>query len=1514
MQKLISQENSLLKFQVKNSDFNISFIDDLSSKCWGKFWGDVSAILYDNNIMSGVENVIINFENCIYADPIPLMSILLDLLKIKDDYGVVINIILPRLVSNDIEKKNFKIGQFLKFLATHGFLKIMHSNFILYNSKGYVTPKMIEHYSQYNYKLNFVSNAIVPIKIYECDNENSKETIINEVTDAFLFNFKGNVSIHNYNMIEGYVYNIINELVENALRHAYKSGEKKRFALYIRTRKSSDSRGINGFLQSEISNEKDNCPALDSQIYMENSAFLEVFFSDIGIGLSNSLNEYYESQSKDYMYPVRELFCKVLKDGVRRDNKSSMTPFGGLHFVCRIIRENNGYIWCNEGKEWVGASSVRLLSDGAKVVQGALTENENSRHTKGLNWCFRIPYNDFSKNIKNTIASTWSGNAQSHPVFKAYKRRETTLSLPNLLCIDEVNDEFIFLNENYKKYHNTSSERLSKDCMGVKTLIWKPKKDYTKNQVSIQIRKHIKKLSVKTIDTLIVSDISSSEILSYYYALQKNNVKTLGCENIRKIIVITNKWEVLCFESKNNKFVRERSLETDFFANNKSTKISENIMVYANFIRKFDSISFWELIKRYKEEKLYINADVKWGNKTIRGYLDIERTSLYTEIYELITKSLLRMSGLVSDANVEYKNVDQTVERVCQDINSCISIQDENVTFINVCGACATGYTRESYYHENKTALNVVMFVHPVFEKSLEDVAILFIWPNQIFFDEFLVENETYYRLGKTNYITTNPTEKLINTSMIYNNVTRSKNQMYEDFQIKTPKFIRYGHYKTDNHHYLIGFDFISYIKYSYLKKEGAFLYFLWKMIYYLVGENIESVYASLKDKEWIKPLKDNKFKKDSNHGELIVYHSNTFTEYVMKLIRMVLPDELTSRIIPISILNLQDKGSPLSFSPFVMRKIYSLFKEDKRGILYVDSSFSTGRRMMEIENILLASGCKKVTFLTIVDMRRLRNPDFKNNSYWRINLPRLDDNGNCILCDTLKKIENYKKKTDSVICERLFIWERNWNCMNINNSVGEHGIESVENLSCDFEDAKIHDSAILNIYIAERICESYNNDFAYTYITDKKTDLDKFLRVQLICTQIVLFGNQYSRKLQLSMLSELVGILAKTNEVNSYTSLAGLVLISQKTEVIYELLNEILYLNQVEKIKQIKINLLASENIDLIISIGYFLKNNYLIEQLINGFPNKDSFKFINMINEHILPDKELKLLFKEFEGLYVNEMGRRHNTNCQKLLTEHSTEYKDFEKRCNQVINDMNRLCELTKHFPIALQNSRCTSLFTRQQLNDYISTLTFEIRNCQKEYQYKERENQRIYQFKANDGIDKAVKECEKVFDEVINNYYICYDDSTEEYLKHIISSYEEKYSKKIELKIASQEEISKIKKYYYWNSSIEKEFLYMLENIEHCIIPLNDGQRQETMMKITIDFQFNKILIKIHSWSEKMAEQVKHDFLSKNRLSKEQSIAFDVIFDFVDIDKNSDEGYFLLESRISIPACYTQLKGD
>lgn len=1506
--------NELYELTLRKKELKISIKENLSCILWGKYWGVVHKIFEDKEY--GL--VKIDLSHCYWSDPIPLLSILLELIHIKEDYQKSVRIILPRLDSKNENNANFIKGRFLKFLASQGFLKIMLDNFDVANSKGRITEEKIVRYSNYNNSLIYNEAEVVLAKIYDLSKSINRESILEKFEEEFLFRFKNTVSLQTYFRLAEHVYNILNELIENVERHAYQLNEEKRFAVYIRRRYGAvKNYGEDKQSLDVLRKEKYNCPALDNQVLLDNEAILEIFFVDIGMGLKESLREFFiEKQKHNYKYPVRELFCKILRDGVRKEKDGSLTPFGGLHFITRILRENKGYIWCNEGKEWICSSSVGLLNND--FVKVAITNDISNLENVGLSWCFRIPYSDISKS-KNTIGYTWKETVRTHPVFITFQTIETNMDINRVFCRDDRIDKCIWMNGDIKTWDFSVSKKLDSSRnfnISVDTYVWFPKAYYSKNLIIRKLKDYMEKIinkgNKKDEIYLIIGEIDSNELISYYYALNNILLTILGGEGIESIILVTKKWEVVCLQKVDKHLRDDAATAENFYYKevNNSSQIHHSIVQYAKFIRKYDSYLFWNLVKEYQKNKIYINANIRWNNETvINGYLDFEKIYLFEDVYTLLRNALFRTSGFVSNVDIEYRFIDYASSRICQDVNmNNIYMEHQHLYPINVGGACATGYTKESFYRDKKVDVNIIFFAHSIFGKKINDTAFLFIWPKEDFFLDFEREQREYYRLGKTNLITSNRDESLIDVQRVYNNAIRNKKQTYVDFQNKYPKFIKYGHYKTDKHHYLIGFDILTYMRYSYTKKEGAFVYILWKIINYLCSDT-DNIYTYIKDKEWCKTLQYCEYRESIEQGEVLVYHSNTFTEYIIKLVKEVLPDFLIERIVPINIIEVQPKGAPITFSPFtldILRKIFA--NNDRKGILYMDSSFSTGRKMMEIENILLSTGCQKVSFLSVFDMRRLRNEDVGNFSYWKINLPRLDDDTHCIICGTLEKVRIFRDKVDGEMNYRIQEWLKNWSCMSVLNFISGHGIENVEGIQCNIDSIPINNSNALNIIIAEKLCESYSNDFVYRFI-NKKTDLSIYIKMQLICTQICLYGNQNSRQLQLSLLSELVGNMAKSNTINPYTSLAGIVLISQPESIIYELLKEILYLNTNPKILSVKKFFLNSENIDLIISIGYFVKNSYKIEQLVNGYESSNGNKdrIIKLINMHLLPEKDLKLISKEFEGILVNEQGRRHNTNIQKLLSEHVTDFYDLKERCQRAQNDIDRLYELSKHFPLSLSNSREKLNNVKLELDDAI----IQTRNL---FYKEEEENNEILatgllqQITISEELKSAINKCKNIFHKILNGYFIQFSDETKNYFMDLVLFYQNKYEKDITIEISNNVNIKDCHKWYYWNQGIEKEFKYLLENIEHCEKLYNNAY-----MKVNITFEYNYVLIKIISWSDKTADIVKNTFLSKNRLSKERSIAFDVIFDFHNMKVNQD-GEFLLETQMSIPACYQQLKGD
>lgn len=1521
----MQKKNELYELIDKRSEIKIILKNKLSCKLWGEYWGiisnyfDTKSFLYDCNVIK------MDFSQCYWADPIALLSILLQLMKIKYELKKNIKIILPRLGVNNSNNINFYKGQFLKFLATQGFMKIMIENFYIYDNKEILTKNKINKYANYNYALTYDNAEIVLAKVFDLENIKI-ENLMSMIEEEILCRLKNTVSLQTYYVLETQVYNIITELIENVDKHAYFLGNRKWFGLYIRRRygaiRSCNERRLQ--YPEIVQKEYINCPALDNQVVFESEAFLEIFFVDIGMGMRGSLQEYYKNEiRRKYKYPIRELFCKVLKEGLRKNDLASLTPYGGLHFICRILKESNGYIWCNEGKEWVGSHSSNLLNKKGEMPKVAVTDNKDNAQNRGLSWCFRIPYSDIAKS-KNTIAYAWENQASQHPVFKIFQSIDRSLCINRTVCVDDINDKCILMSGEPRLWEEELQRILESDislCGKADSYVWFPKNYYAKNAIITRLKEILEEIISKIAPPLedlniVIGEIDLNELISFYYALNNISLNVLGSFNIIKIILVTKTWEVVCLSKNENCLCINEDISRKYNAynSNNSNKLHDCIAEYAKFIRKYDSYLFWKYIKQNQSEKIFINADIRWNNKmVIKGYLDMERIYLHPELYEILKNSLKRTSGFMPNSEVEYKSIDNPSARICQEINSNKIYNNlKGVSIINVGSACVTGYTRESFYKENRVDVNIIFFAHECFNKSIRDTAFLFVWPNHDFFADFKLEKVCYYRLGKTNLITPNSNEMLIDINSVYKNVVRNKRETYADFQQRYPRFIKYGHYKTDRHHYLIGFDLITYIKYSAIKKEGALVFVLWKIINYLSTGN-NDVYQSLNDAEWKKVLENYPGKEDIGHGELVVYHSNTFTEYIFKLVREILPRNLTERIVPINIIEIQPKGVPVTFSPFTFELLRKYFSDDDvQGVLYIDSSFSTGRKMIEIENILLSSGCQRVSFLSVFDMRRLRNEDLKNYSYWKVNVPRLDDGSQCIFCNTLKLIENFCVSVDSEMNERIQEWLHNWKCLSIVNTINGHGIENISGFQYNVDGIPIYDSNSLNIFAAEKLCESYSNDYVYKFISGK-TDLSIYLKLQLICTQICLYGNQSSRQLQLSLLSELVGNMAKSNIVNSYTSLAGLVLVSQSDMLIYDLLNEILYENDNTKILSIKKYLLNSENLDLVIAFTYFVKNSHMVDRLLNGYEKTypGNYKLMPLINAHLLPEKDLKLLSKEFEGILINEQGHRHNTHIQKLISEHVTDVQAFKGRCQNVRNDLQRLYELSKHFPVALASSREMPNNMRCDIGGDIEKAKLLMICDEERYEKEEKEGRKPNQMIISEELKEVLLKCKCGFEGILNEYFISYSNETIEYFEKTVSEYERKYEKKIKLDVTNNVTRNDFHKWYYWNRGIETEFKYFIENLEHCVRPVMNGE--DTFMHVNVLFELNQIMIIILSWSQKIADIVKNEFMSKNRLSKEQALAFDVIFDFDDKKKN-ENGEFLLETKMSVPACYQQLKGD
>ena len=155
---------------------------NLSCKWWGDNWGEIFHFV--ESFAEHRRNITLKvfFTNCTWADPIPMLSIILGLLHFKEDYGMNVEVFLPRLNTENEGNKNFEKGQFLKFLATQGFLKILVDNFAIKDNRITLDQRIISKYSNYKYYLFYNDAEVFRARTFSISNAEAKKNIIINIT------------------------------------------------------------------------------------------------------------------------------------------------------------------------------------------------------------------------------------------------------------------------------------------------------------------------------------------------------------------------------------------------------------------------------------------------------------------------------------------------------------------------------------------------------------------------------------------------------------------------------------------------------------------------------------------------------------------------------------------------------------------------------------------------------------------------------------------------------------------------------------------------------------------------------------------------------------------------------------------------------------------------------------------------------------------------------------------------------------------------------------------------------------------------------------------------------------------------------------------------------------------------------------------------------------------------------------------------------------------------------------
>lgn len=1542
--------------RVKNNNgfFKIIVEGELSSKAWGQEWGTVCRTIRSNS--TNITTIILDLVDCTWADPFPLLSMGLEFSYYNKDNQIKIMIDLPEINDDDVDYVKLKKARFLNFLDKDGFIGFFNqcADKVVFSDQ--TKDKLDVILQSYSRKLLRQSREIIRASIYEIKTLEECELAKQDIEKAFINEFKSIVPYQTYLEVFSQVHHIIYELVDNVFFHAYASihDQKKRFAIYIRTRsglpKKSRGHYETGETEKFLRDEENRNPALDNGNKVLNaSSFLEIFFVDNGIGLMESLRTRVEQEyGINARYTLRFYLEKVLKDGIRTldSQEDSETFKGGLHFLCNILRSNQSYLWCQEGKEWGSGECEKIITEGiGKSRKESIYCGEYKHPLPGLRFCFRIPFSESSQ-TENPIAFKWNGKPSNHPAYLQYEELyEADLKINTVCCIDERYGLCLLTNGDPDDWAVLKTDNIARssgdiDCEkinGIHTIVWFPKDGNTKNDVNKRLafytESFIKRVDcLKQVRTLIIADIPSKEHLSYYYALEGAKWKARGLSIFERVILVTDRWEANVLESMGGKLENSKRLSNSFLGISRTGTISNkrnisgSVEQYARFLRKYDSYLFWSLAQEYAAQKVFINADIKWeGTKEIHGFVNFESIYLIEDLYTLLKRVLSRTIAFTENMCVEFLNIDYPSARICMDINATNIFYDpKHISYVSVNAACATGLTKESYYNAKKIDFSVVFFPHFTYTSKDKNTLFLFIWPKYNSVIKFKPESTVYRRLGKTNLITSDKDDKLIDTNSIYSSSIQNKNAAYNEFQDKYAKIIKFGHYRTDHHHYLIAFDLMAYIENCYYKKQGVILYIIAQIVECIKGK--EDIGKSINNSEWLRAVSafikehdTDLIKKSSKNRMVVIYHSNTFMEYLMGYVKKIINPVLYEHIIPINIIDIQHRGTPMAISPFVRHNIEDRVKDnDCKDVLFIDSSVSSGRRLLEMNNILMSIGCNNIFNIAVIDMRRLQGADNTVHSYWKVNIPRLDDEASCLICESLERINTIKYDVLEDLAGRIDEWKANWSDISISNNLSEHGLLPEEIINIQIKDGifkggafTITDINTLIMYVTEKLCESYNNDFVLTFIEDHPS-LSSSIKLQLICTQLCLFGNQSSKRLQMRLLDELFRNMAERVGVDNYTSLAGLVLIAQSDTILYEYFEKTT--DDKSSVFKTWEKILNSENNDLILVLCYYIRNYSVIERLIRKLEkqNPDS-KLLVKMNDNLHPFKNIKQLYKEFCGLLVNEYGPRHDVRIEKMKKKVPKFSKAaFEDECHRVFKDQSRLLEIASQLSPADTNGfvikEGNAIVDSAELLDVLENDFQDLKRCLNRDCFRNTESGGYI---ANDELIKVLNKCSDHFGLFSKKYILSSNDDIESYFENLARDVQE--DKKIYIKTHRDglydEKLTRYDKEYYWNRWIEQELIYLLQNVHATVEPI----KEEYDMIVNIDFTTTELKITTESFSKVASQNVEHAFKDKNRYAKEQCRAFDVNFHFNSDNIRMDDNTLMykLTATLVVPAIFPSM---
>ena len=1152
------------KVQSRNGYHEVRLPRYFRDEAWANGMGSVQAAIENIAVLKDISTtkVVFDFDKCRWIDPLPLMSVLLEIANARS-LNIPVAIHLPQTdhgpALSEVGPYQVSPNRLLWFLNQEGFFDCLDT---LNDGEALEYPRGSNRdvYRHLHVAPSYEDARCVPMTLFAVPEDQTQAEFAQEAVEHLLVGVDSRLDVKVApDTRERLIYKLrvaLQEALHNAQEHAYEGATSPRLlAMYVRYRIGALGLDTNGrqVFEAHAKEEGNHCPGLGTDWLATRKGCLEVFVLDRGIGMVRRF------EMSDIPLTQKYKFNQVMKatflEG-RSSKPERQTLYGGLHLLHNLLADTGDFIRGLEDGTWFATAAPIIRQERQTHILTA-----NRARLQGLAMHFRLGWK-----AETDYGNKWAGfeKGESSEIW-------SELSLPEEVCASSFHwfNSQIVIDERFGDFtaHGAPGN----------WILWLVRPHRMKWDILSFIERQVAPLAQEN-TVLVIADIPSYEAETYAAALAgiRLNLEVKWPKLFPRIILCTNRWRFAAVDyESNDRRHGYTALHEDF------TRLRVNLPVIfpkpknfriaiVRWLKWHDSRLFWEEVSQ--RESMFIPEHVTWGANsageayTIAGYIDFPQTTRNSLCAAVYRAALARILEVLPPNGIHMHPLDQLTMTVLREIHSseiyeaAKSRASARLALGSVLVSGTTLDAAVSHY------LNLHFFVHISSPLRGSNPSLLYWMPTCNVKDG----PSTLARIGKTATIAIEGWKSFEVPRFDAERHCiggRDPTKTYQDWQSTGPVIVKAGHWTYQGHHDFLTVNIAGAVEAAFLEKNSLARFLVRRILPFLgltdihVDRNWRRLWESFSSSGSVA------FSESRRHG-ILVYRSHPSSESIVRRLLEILTPEgrnlAIQRIFPLLPIRTRWGGSTLLIPPLVRENIRAAihFEKPPRPVLVFDDAAISGRTLNDLRTALSTIGAVDISTLVIAN--RLRQPADGEGSgrldyYWRLDVPVMGQEGNCPLCHARDLAEGFSSALASKRAKReVSDWTSQWiemspldnwssglrplplgNPERDKNYCYRQGSGPSGSVGKYLTQVDVVRSTGLTIHVSELHAMTGRDDYALKKIEEHA---EPEVRIELAASQLLLFGNEFDVDVRIALVQILVRELARLRGGSTHAQLAALV------------------------------------------------------------------------------------------------------------------------------------------------------------------------------------------------------------------------------------------------------------------------------------------------------------------------------------------------------------------------------------